>query len=81
MPSRLESWRPSRLRGRGLLPMLFAESAPLDLRIVGRTLRELPVVDDAGRVIGFLDEADIAQVYVSAAGRADNVPTPVSGGE
>jgi CIC family chloride channel protein len=55
-----------------------------DLRIatqvlLERGLRELPVVDEAGRVIGFLDEADIAQVYVSAARRADTVPTPAPG--
>jgi CIC family chloride channel protein len=39
-------------------------------------LRELPVVDERQRVIGFLDEADVAEVYVAAARRADSVPTP-----
>ena len=30
-------------------------------------LREVPVVDDAGRVVGFLDEARVAEAYLSAA--------------
>ena len=34
-------------------------------------LRELPVVDDSGKVIGFLDEADIARSYIDAASRAE----------
>jgi chloride channel protein, CIC family len=34
-------------------------------------LRELPVVDRDGRVVGFLDEADIARSYVAAAERAE----------
>jgi CIC family chloride channel protein len=34
-------------------------------------LRELPVVDDAGHVIGFIDEADIAHSYVDASKRAE----------
>jgi chloride channel protein, CIC family len=36
-------------------------------------LRELPVLDDNGKVIGFLDEADIARSYVDAAIRAERV--------
>jgi chloride channel protein, CIC family len=34
-------------------------------------LRELPVVDDELRVIGFLDEAQLAMLYVAAAARAE----------
>lgn len=37
-------------------------------------LRELPVVDASGRVVGFLDEADIARSYVDAAIRAEGGP-------
>jgi CIC family chloride channel protein len=40
-------------------------------------LREIPVVDEHHCVIGFLDEADIAEIYVAAAGRADGTRTPV----
>ncbi len=36
-------------------------------------LRELPVVDEQGKVIGFLDEADIARSYVDAAARAERL--------
>ena len=31
-------------------------------------LREVPVVDDAGAIVGFLDEAETAKAYVDAAG-------------
>jgi CBS domain-containing protein len=34
-------------------------------------LRELPVVDDGLQVIGFLDEAQLAMLYVAAAARAE----------
>jgi CIC family chloride channel protein len=34
-------------------------------------LRELPVIDESGRVVGFLDEADIARSYVDTAARAE----------
>lgn len=42
-----------------------------DLRAVSRTmidesLREVPVVDDEGHIIGFVDEAEIAQTYLQA---------------
>jgi CIC family chloride channel protein len=35
-------------------------------------VRELPVVDAEQRIIGFLDEVDISEIYVQAAGRADS---------
>jgi chloride channel protein, CIC family len=34
-------------------------------------LREIPVVDDDGRVLGLVDEADVAQVYLRATSGAD----------
>src|SRR5262245_60036041 len=52
MRNPLESWRAPRLRGRGLLPMLFAESAPLDLRIVGRMLLHAATVGLAAGLFG-----------------------------
>ncbi len=40
-------------------------------------LRELPVVDDSGAVIGFIDEADIARIYLQdAAPPKRSFPTP-----
>ena len=41
-------------------------------RMVGSSLRELPVLDDAGRVLGLLDESEIAEVYLKAAFRAES---------
>jgi CIC family chloride channel protein len=46
-----------------------------DLRVatelmVSHGLRELPVLDRSGRVLGLLDEADIAEVYLRASARA-----------
>jgi CIC family chloride channel protein len=38
--------------------------------MVSHGLRELPVLDAGGRVIGLLDEADIAEVYLRASSRA-----------
>ncbi|MET0340950.1 MAG: CBS domain-containing protein [Polyangiales bacterium] len=37
-------------------------------------LRELPVRDADGKLVGFLDEADIAHSYVVAAARSQRVP-------
>ncbi|MBI2393830.1 MAG: chloride channel protein [Deltaproteobacteria bacterium] len=37
--------------------------------------RELPVVDEAGKIVGFLDEADVARVYVEI---TEAVPPPSS---
>ena len=30
------------------------------------SVRELPVIDDAGRIVGFVDEGALAHVYLSA---------------
>jgi hypothetical protein len=32
-------------------------------------LREVPVVDEGGVIVGFLDEAETAKAYVDAAGK------------
>jgi chloride channel protein, CIC family len=40
-------------------------------RLVNNGLRELPVVDADGRIVGFIDEAEIARVYLEAAARAE----------
>jgi CIC family chloride channel protein len=40
-------------------------------RMVGSALRELPVLDHEGRVLGLLDESEIAEVYLKAAFRAE----------
>jgi CIC family chloride channel protein len=39
--------------------------------MVQNGLRELPVLDEGGHVVGYLDEAGIARVYLEAAIRAD----------
>ena len=36
-------------------------------RLIANDLREIPVVDEEHRIIGFLDEAEVAKVYVKAA--------------
>jgi CIC family chloride channel protein len=41
--------------------------------MIGSGLRELPVVDAHGQVVGFLDEADIARSYVDAAVRSERL--------
>jgi CIC family chloride channel protein len=41
-------------------------------RMVRNRLRILPVIDLEGRVLGVLDEAEIAKVYLQAAARADD---------
>jgi CIC family chloride channel protein len=48
----LPTWRPWTLRNRALLPMLLADSAPLDLRIVGRTLLHAALVGLAAGLVG-----------------------------
>jgi CIC family chloride channel protein len=42
-------------------------------RMVKARLRVLPVVDAFGHVIGYLDESDIARIYLRAAARADDI--------
>ena len=39
--------------------------AAIELMLLHR-LRELPVVDESGKIVGFLDEADVTRAYMSA---------------
>jgi len=48
-------------------------------RLVANGLREIPVVDLGNVVIGFLDEREIANVYLKAASRAKDRLTPAAG--
>lgn len=41
-------------------------------RLVANGLREVPVVDDANAIIGFLDEREVAKVYLRAEARTDD---------
>jgi CIC family chloride channel protein len=63
-----------------LLPITVAADAMLppiplkptdDLRVAAQaflanSVRELPVLDDGGRIVGFLDEADVSRAYLDA---------------
>lgn len=40
-------------------------------RMAKHSLRELPIVSDGGQLLGMLDEADVASVYLRAASRAE----------
>lgn len=44
-------------------------------KLVQNGLRELPVVGDKGEILGFLDEAEVARVYLRAAARAEDAAT------
>jgi hypothetical protein len=46
---------------------------------VANGLREIPVVDTSGTVIGFLDEREIAKIYLKAEARAQSARTPALG--
>ncbi len=41
-------------------------------RMISSGLRALPVVSDTGRLLGLLDESDVAEVYLKAAVRAES---------
>ncbi len=43
-------------------------------RLVSNGLRGVPVVDDGWRIVGFLDESELAKVYMTAAARAADLP-------
>lgn len=51
------------------------DAATAARRMLRAELRELPVVDDQGKIIGFVDEADIARAYLRGAAPR---PPPVS---
>ncbi len=40
-------------------------------------LREIPVVDEAGRIVGFLDEAEVAKAYIRASAISERPPDSV----
>jgi CBS domain-containing protein len=41
-------------------------------KLVQHGLRELPVVGGKGEILGFLDEAEVARIYLRVAGRAED---------
>jgi CIC family chloride channel protein len=45
-------------------------------RIVNHGLREIPVVDERGAIVGFLDETDVAAIYLKAVTRAPERAEP-----
>lgn len=47
-------------------------------RLLANTLREIPVTDAIGKVLALLDETDIAQWHMNAAGRESKTPLPLS---
>ncbi len=47
-------------------------------RLLANTLREIPVTDLAGHVLALLDEKDIAQWHINAAGSDSKTPLPRS---
>jgi len=60
-----------------LLQPLVSVRADDDLRtaterMVQNGLRELPILDQAGKVLGLLDESEVAEVYLKAAFRAES---------
>src|SRR5262245_48797542 len=61
-----ENAPPPAKASRGLLALLFAEAAPLDLRILGRTLMHAAIVGAAAGVLGatFLTALDLVERVV-----------------
>jgi CIC family chloride channel protein len=47
--------------------------------MVTHSLREVPVLDAAGRIVGLLDESDIHKAYLLATTRSDQTPLSASG--
>jgi CIC family chloride channel protein len=41
-------------------------------RMLVHNVRELLVVDPDGKIVGFLDEADVARAYLSATGKLES---------
>jgi CIC family chloride channel protein len=63
------------------LPVTVTAEAPLREAIVAMVeseLRELPVVDGAGKIVGFLDEAEVGRAYLGATARRAADATPLS---
>jgi CIC family chloride channel protein len=76
----LRSWRSWNLRGGSILPILFADDSPLDLRIVGRTLLHAALVGLAAGLVGaaFFAGVEYAQNLLLE-GLAGYVPLRASG--
>ena len=65
---------------RWLTAALFAALLPeMRQRLISNHLRELPVVDGESKVIGYLDEAQIAKIHLDAATRIEDPTTPPLG--
>jgi CIC family chloride channel protein len=47
-------------------------------RLVAHKLREIPVVDAHGHIVGFLDESDVATVYLDSVSRGPEAGNPSS---
>lgn len=45
--------------------------------MVTSSLREVPVLDESGRIVGLLDENDITRAYLTGTARPDRTPLPV----
>ena len=56
----------------------FAQHGDRVLRLAS-SMREAPVVDDAGHIVGFLDEADISRAYLESMTKLE-LPPPSSHG-
>ena len=48
-------------------------------RLLSNALREIPVTDSNGKLIGLLDEMDIAQWHLNASSAESKTPLPISG--
>ena len=54
------------------LSVLVSESLHVAIELMLRhQLRELPIIDDAGKIVGFLDEADVTRAYLAASTRTE----------
>jgi CIC family chloride channel protein len=56
-------------------------SADADVRVASQTMlangiRELPVVDETNKIVGFLDESDVARAYLDRTSRARTSTIP-----
>ena len=67
---------PARLRARSPWPPILMQaplSVPMSQNLhdaielmLRHSLREIPVIDEAGKIVGFLDETDITRAYLAA---------------
>lgn len=62
-------------------PVALRAEEPLRRAIavmVENEVREVPVIDDRGRIIGFVDEAEIGKAYLDATSKRSSEATPLS---